>query len=144
MTVSRIFWLPVISNPLEVDLVALLHVEGQVDHLLVGVDGGLWGDSRVGIAGVVIDVGDGPEVVLQPGAVEALALGHRELPGQVLLSADQIAREVNPADGVLLALGGVAERLLLELRAIGTGRGRRRKGPLAAEVAGDAGFRNGR
>ena len=55
--VSRL-GVPADFDPLDVDLVALLNVEGEVDGALLSVDRRHRGDVRVRVALVVIDVGD--------------------------------------------------------------------------------------
>src|SRR5262249_27977373 len=91
-------------NPLDVDLVPFLNVEGEVDQPLLGVQLRQRGDVGVGVTLVQIEVGQRGDVVGQLGAVEQLALARGHQAFQRRLCDKQVAGEVELTDGVCLAL----------------------------------------
>ena len=89
---------------LDVDLLPLLHIEGEVDDPRVLVHRGQRRDVGVGVALVLVDRVEGAAVVEQLGAVEELAGLDGELLVEVLFLGEEVAREVELAELVLLAL----------------------------------------
>src|SRR5208283_3551141 len=88
----------------KVDLGALLDVEEQAHRPLLLVDGGLGRGVHIGVALVLVEIGDGLNILRHLGAVEDLARLDLQAAENDLGFLQKIALQIDTADTVLLAL----------------------------------------
>ena len=104
MTLSRVFVLPRMLMRSKRDELALLDLEDDVDGARLLVDGRRGRGVDVGVALVLVVVGELLQVVGQLRAVEDLARLDRHAREEELLRLEQVARDVDLAQRVLRAL----------------------------------------
>src|SRR5579883_1657151 len=88
-------------DALEIDLLTLLDVEGEIDGLRVVLDRSERGDVDVGVALVLVEVVELDDVVAELAAIEGVARFDGQSLVVLSLGRDQVAFELELADAVL-------------------------------------------